>query len=289
MHAYRTHTCGALRLADAGRTVRLSGWVHRKRDHGQLLFVDLRDHYGITQCVIDVSSPLFPAAEALRLESVVTMTGHVAARTEDTINPNLPTGEVELVIRALALRPSAEPLPFPVNTDAEYPEEMRLTYRFLDLRREDIHAKMMLRSAVIASIRRHMIEQGFTEFQTPILTPVSPEGARPSLLPSALHPGKFYALPQAPQMFKQLLMVSGFDRYFQIAPCFRDEDARADRSPGGFYQLDLEMSFVTQDDVFAAVEPVMQDLFVEFGAGKSVTPKFPMIAYEDAMRKYGSD
>src|SRR5205823_14487132 len=250
MHAYRTHTCGALRLADAGQPARLSGWVHRKRDHGQLLFVDLRDHYGITQCVIDVSSPLFAAAEALRLESVVTMTGRVTKRTEDTINPNLPTGEVELVIDAIEVQSVAEPLPFPVNTDAEYPEEMRLTYRFLDLRREDIHAKMMLRSAVIASIRRRMIEQGFTEFQTPILTADSPEGARPYLVPSRLHPGEFYALPQAPQQFKQLLMVSGFDRYFQIAPCFRDEASRADRAPGEFYQLDFEMSFVTQEDVF---------------------------------------
>jgi aspartyl-tRNA synthetase len=290
MHAYRTHTCGALRLADAGRTVRLSGWVHRKRDHGQLLFVDLRDHYGITQCVIDVSSPLFPAAEALRLESVVTMTGHVAARTEDTINPNLPTGEVELVIDALDVQSVAEPLPFPVNTDAEYPEEMRLTYRFLDLRREDIHAKMMLRSAVIASIRRRMIEQGFTEFQTPILTADSPEGARPYLVPSRLHPGEFYALPQAPQQFKQLLMVSGFDRYFQIAPCFRDEASRADRAPGEFYQLDFEMSFVTQEDVFAAIEPVLHGVFEEFGQGRAVTAApFPHITYRDALAQYGTD
>src|SRR5439155_733940 len=230
MHAYRTHTCGALRLGDAGQTARLSGWVHRKRDHGQLLFVDLRDHYGITQCVIDVSSRLFAQAEALRLESVVTMTGRVTKRSEDTINPSLPTGEVELVIDALEVQSVAEPLPFPVNTDAEYPEDMRLTYRFLDLRREDIHAKMMLRSAVIVSIRRRMIEQGFTEFQTPILTADSPEGARPYLVPSRIHPGEFYALPQAPQQFKQLLMVSGFDRYFQIAPCFRDEAARVVRA-----------------------------------------------------------
>ena len=290
MHAYRTHTCGALRLADAGQAARLSGWVHRKRDHGQLLFVDLRDHYGVTQCVIDVSSALFPAAEALRLESVVTMTGRVTKRTEDTINPNLPTGEVELVIDALDVQSVAEPLPFPVNTDAEYPEEMRLTYRFLDLRREDIHAKMMLRSAVIASIRRRMIEQGFTEFQTPILTADSPEGARPYLVPSRLHPGEFYALPQAPQQFKQLLMVSGFDRYFQIAPCFRDEASRADRAPGEFYQLDFEMSFVTQDDVFAAIEPVLHGVFDEFGQGRAVTPApFPRIKYADAMLKYGTD
>jgi aspartyl-tRNA synthetase len=290
MHAYRSHTCGALRLVAAGQTVRLSGWVHRKRDHGQLLFVDLRDHYGITQCVIDVSSPLFPAAEALRLESVVTMTGHVAARTADTVNPNLPTGEVELVIAALDVQSVAEPLPFPVNTDAEYPEEMRLTYRFLDLRREDIHAKMMLRSAVIASIRGRMIEQGFTEFQTPILTADSPEGARPYYVPSRLHPGEFYALPQAPQQFKQLLMVSGFDRYFQIAPCFRDEAGRADRAPGEFYQLDFEMSFVTQEDVFAAIEPVLHGVFEEFGRGRAVTPApFPHITVKDALLKYGTD
>jgi aspartyl-tRNA synthetase len=290
MHAYRTHTCGALRPDDAGQAARLSGWVHRKRDHGQLLFVDLRDHYGVTQCVIDVSSALFPAAEALRLESVVTMTGRVTKRTEDTINPNLPTGEVELVIDALDVQSVAEPLPFPVNIDAEYPEEMRLTYRFLDLRREDIHAKMMLRSAVIASIRRRMIEQGFTEFQTPILTADSPEGARPYLVPSRLHPGEFYALPQAPQQFKQLLMVSGFDRYFQIAPCFRDEASRADRAPGEFYQLDFEMSFVTQDDVFAAIEPVLHGVFEEFGQGRAVTPApFPHITYKDALAKYGTD
>jgi aspartyl-tRNA synthetase len=290
MHAYRTHTCGALRLGHAGETARLSGWVHRKRDHGQLLFVDLRDHYGITQCVIDVSSPLFPAAEALRLESVITVTGRIAARTEDTVNPNLPTGEVELSIGELAVQSVAEPLPFPVNTDAEYPEEMRLTYRFLDLRREDIHAKMMLRSAVIASIRRRMIEQGFTEFQTPILTADSPEGARPYLVPSRLHPGEFYALPQAPQQFKQLLMVSGFDRYFQIAPCFRDEASRADRAPGEFYQLDFEMSFVTQEDVFAAIEPVLLGVFEEFGQGRAVTAApFPHITYADALAQYGTD
>ena len=282
MHAYRTHTCGALRLGDAGATARLPGWVHRKRDHGQLLFVDLRDHYGITQCVIDISSPLFAAVGGLRLESVVTFTGRVIERTPETINPNLPTGEVELVIDALELLSAAEPLPFPVNTDAEYPEDMRLTYRFLDLRREGVHANIMLRSAVIASIRRRMIEQGFTEFQTPILTASSPEGARPYLVPSRIHPGKFYALPQAPQQFKQLLMVSGFDRYFQIAPCFRDEAARADRSPGEFYQLDFEMCFVTQEDVFAAIEPVLHGVFEEFGNGRAVTPApFPRIKYNE--------
>jgi aspartyl-tRNA synthetase len=290
MHAYRTHTCGALRLGDAGITARLSGWVHRKRDHGQLLFVDLRDHYGITQCVIDVSSPLFPAADALRLESVVSMTGQIVKRSPDTINPNLPTGEVELVIAALVVLSAAEPLPFPVNSEAEYPEDMRLAYRFLDLRREREHANIMLRSQVIAAIRRLMLAQGFTEFQTPILTASSPEGARDYLVPSRLHPGTFYALPQAPQQFKQLLMVAGFDRYFQIAPCFRDEASRADRSPGEFYQLDFEMSFVTQEDVFAAIEPVLYAVFEEFGQGRRVTPlPFPRITFADAALKYGTD
>ena len=290
MHAYRTHTCGALRLADAGKPARLSGWVHRKRDHGQLLFVDLRDHYGVTQTVIDVSSPLFKQADALKNESVVTLTGTVVKRSAETINSKLPTGEVELQIAEIAVRSEAEPLPFPVNADAEYPEEMRLKYRFLDLRRDAIHRNIVLRSKVIASIRRRMIEQGFTEFQTPILTASSPEGARDYLVPSRLHPGQFYALPQAPQQFKQLLMVAGFDRYFQIAPCFRDEASRADRSPGEFYQLDLEMSFVTQEDVFAAVEPVLAGVFEEFGEGKSATkPPFPRIAFDEAMLKYGTD
>jgi aspartyl-tRNA synthetase len=289
MHRYRTHTCGALRAVDTGRTVRLSGWVHRKRDHGQLLFIDLRDHYGITQCVIDISSPLFMAAEVLRLESVVTLTGRVAARSEDTVNPNLPTGEVELVIAEFAVQSAAEPLPFPVNTEAEYPEEMRLGYRFLDLRREQVHARIMLRSHVIASIRRRMIEQGFAEFQTPILTASSPEGARDYLVPSRLHPGQFYALPQAPQQFKQLLMAAGFDRYFQISPCFRDEASRADRS-SEFYQLDFEMSFVTQEDVFAAIEPVLHGVFEEFGGGRAVTrPPFPRITFAEAALKYGTD
>jgi len=290
MHAYRTHNCGALRLTDAGRKARLSGWVHRKRDHGQLLFIDLRDHYGVTQCVIDVSSPLFPAADALRLESVVTMTGRVAARSAETVNPKLDTGEVELVIADIEVQSEAEPLPFPVNAEAEYPEDMRLTYRFLDLRRERMHANVLLRSNVIASIRRRMIEQGFVEFQTPILTASSPEGARDYLVPSRLHPGKFYALPQAPQQFKQLLMVAGFDRYFQIAPCFRDEAGRADRSPGEFYQLDFEMSYVTQEDVFAAIEPVLHGVFTEFGGGRPVTPPpFPRIPYAEAMSRYGTD
>ncbi len=290
MHAYRTHTCGALRLSDSGAPARLSGWVHRKRDHGQLLFVDLRDHYGVAQCVIDVSSPLFAAADALRLESVVSLTGRVLKRSADTINPALATGEVELAIEAIEILSAAEPLPFPVNSDAEYPEDMRLSHRFLDLRRERVHSNIMLRSNVIASIRRRMIEQGFYEFQTPVLTASSPEGARDYLVPSRLHPGTFYALPQAPQQFKQLLMVAGFDRYFQIAPCFRDEASRADRSPGEFYQLDFEMSFVTQDDVFAAIEPVLYGVFEEFGRERAVTPPpFPRITYAEAALKYGTD
>jgi aspartyl-tRNA synthetase len=290
MHAYRTHTCGELRFAQAGQRVRLSGWVHRKRDHGQLLFIDLRDHFGVMQCVIDSSSPLFKLADAQRLESVVTVTGTVVKRSPDTVNPKLPTGEVELQIVELAVLSEAEPLPLPVNAEAEYPEEMRLKYRFLDLRRDSIHANIVLRSKVIASIRRRMIEQGFIEFQTPILTASSPEGARDYLVPSRLHPGKFYALPQAPQQFKQLLMVAGFDRYFQIAPCFRDEASRADRSPGEFYQLDFEMSFVTQEDVFAAIEPVLHGIFVEFGGTRQVTPPpFARITYDDALLKYGSD
>ena len=260
-----------------------------KRDHGNLLFVDLRDHYGITQCVIDTSSPIFAAVEAARPESVVTVTGRVVARAPETVNSKLATGEVELRIDAFTMQSKADVLPFQVNAEGDYPEDLRLRYRFLDLRSEKMHANIVLRSQVIASIRRRMIEQGFMEFQTPILTSSSPEGARDYLVPSRIHPGKFYALPQAPQQFKQLLMVAGFDRYFQIAPCFRDEDARADRSPGEFYQLDLEMSFVTQQDVFDAVEPVIRGVFEEFGKGKKVTPKFPMIPYADAMRKYGSD
>src|SRR5712691_2490065 len=290
MHAYRTHTCGQLRLGDAGAAVRLSGWVHRKRDHGQLLFVDLRDHYGLTQCVIDSSSPLFKAADALRVESVVTVSGKVAARSPETVNRKLATGEIELVIAELTLQSEAETLPFPVNTEADYPEDMRLKYRFLDLRREGVHKNIMLRSKVIASIRRRMIEQGFTEFQTPILTASSPEGARDYLVPSRLHPGEFYALPQSPQQFKQLLMVAGFDRYFQIAPCFRDEDARADRAPGEFYQLDFEMSFVTQEDVFVTIEPILHGLFEEFAAGRTVSPApFRRITFADAALKYGTD
>ncbi|MCG8355426.1 MAG: aspartate--tRNA ligase [Kiloniellales bacterium] len=290
MHLYRTHSCGELREDHAGESVRLSGWVHRKRDHGQLLFVDLRDHYGITQCVVDVSSPIFSAIEAVRVESVVTVTGPVVKRTEDTVNPSLPTGHVEVQVKEFTLQSAAEMLPLQVNSEEDAGEEIRLRYRYLDLRREKMQARLKLRSQVVASIRRRMVEQGFTEFHTPILTASSPEGARDYLVPSRLHPGKFYALPQAPQMFKQLLMIAGFDRYFQIAPCFRDEDSRADRSPGEFYQLDFEMSFVTQDDVFAAIEPVMAGVFEEFADGRKVTaPPFPRIPFAEAMLKYGSD
>ncbi|HEX3065896.1 MAG TPA: aspartate--tRNA ligase, partial [Dongiaceae bacterium] len=290
MHAYRSHTCGQLRLADAGQSVRLSGWVHRKRDHGNLLFVDLRDHYGITQCVLDTSNPLFKQVESVRLESVVTITGKVVKRSDETINPRLPTGEIELRIEEYKLQSAADMLPLQVNSDEDSGEDIRLAYRFLDLRRERIHRNIMLRSNVIASIRRRMVEIGFTEFQTPILTSSSPEGARDYLVPSRLHPGQFYALPQAPQQFKQLLMIAGFDRYFQIAPCFRDEDARADRSPGEFYQLDFEMSYVTQEDVFNTIEPVIAGVFDEFADGRAVTaPPFPRIPYETAVLEFGSD
>ena len=290
LHAYRTHHCNELRRADVGRTARLSGWVHRKRDHGGLLFIDLRDNYGLTQVVFQAGSPHMATAEALRLESVVTVTGRVVARGESAINPRLDTGEVELVVEDLVVQSVADPLPLQVNSDAEYPEDTRLRYRFLDLRREKVHRNILLRSRIIASIRRRMIEAGFTEFQTPILTASSPEGARDYLVPSRLHPGHFYALPQAPQQFKQLLMVSGFDRYFQIAPCFRDEDSRADRSPGEFYQLDVEMSFVTQEDVFAALEPVLSGVFAEFRPEARVTaPPFPRIPYDEAIARYGSD
>jgi aspartyl-tRNA synthetase len=290
MHQYRTHNCNELRIDNAGAPARLSGWVHRKRDHGNLLFVDLRDHFGITQCVVDVSSAIFPAVEELRLESVICVTGDIVRRSDETINSTLPTGEVELSIKEIEVLATADPLPLQVNSDEDYGEEVRLRYRFLDLRRERIHRNITLRSQVIADIRRRMVEQGFTEFQTPILTSTSPEGARDFLVPSRIHPGHFYALPQAPQQFKQLIMVAGFDRYFQIAPCFRDEDARADRSPGEFYQLDVEMSFVTQDDVFAALEPVLQGIFEQFGGGKSVTQApFPRIPYDESMQKYGND
>lgn len=290
MHAYRTHHCGQLRQADVGSDVRISGWIHRKRDHGGVLFVDLRDHHGLTQVVVDVDSPALAVLEKLRVESVVTIDGSVKARAEGTTNANLPTGDIEVYARGVTVQSSAAELPMPVAGEQEYPEEIRLRYRYLDLRRERLHANIMLRSNVIASIRRRMVEQGFTEFQTPILTASSPEGARDYLVPSRVHPGKFYALPQAPQMFKQLLMVAGFDRYFQIAPCFRDEDARADRSPGEFYQLDFEMSFVTQDDVFNAIEPVLAGVFREFAGERKVTEgAFPRIPYRESMLKYGSD
>ncbi len=289
MHRYRSHTCGALRPADAGQTVRLAGWVHRVRDHGGLLFIDLRDHYGMTQCVADPDSPAFAAAESVRSEWVIRIDGQVKARTADTVNPNLPTGAVEVFIDELEVLSQAGELPLPVFGDADYPEETRLKYRFLDLRRDKLHQNIMKRAAIITSLRQRMIAGGFFEFQTPILTASSPEGARDFLVPSRLHPGKFYALPQAPQQFKQLIMIAGFDRYFQIAPCFRDEDARADRSPGEFYQLDIEMSFVEQEDVFQAVEPVLRGLFEEFGEGKPVTQEFPRIPYVEALKKYGSD
>ena len=290
MHAYRSHNCAALRAGDVGQTVRLSGWVHNKRDHGGILFVDLRDHYGITQIVADSDSEALPVLEKLKLESVVTIDGEVKARAHEAINPNLPTGEIEVFARGVTVQSRAEELPLIVNSAEDYPEETRLKYRFVDLRRERLHRNIMLRSQVISSLRRRMLEQGFTEFQTPILGASSPEGARDYLVPSRLHPGRFYALPQAPQMFKQLLMVAGFDRYFQIAPCFRDEDLRADRSPE-FYQLDFEMSFVTQDDVFEAIEPVLAGVFEEFSGGKSVTPagEFPRIPYAETMLRYGTD
>jgi aspartyl-tRNA synthetase len=289
MHRYRSHTCGALREADIGKEVRLSGWCHRIRDHGGLLFIDLRDHYGITQLVADPDSAAFKEAERLRSEWVVRIDGRVRRRPAGTENPELPTGAVEVYVREIEVLGPAGELPMQVAGEYEASEEIRLKYRFLDLRRERLHRNIMLRGAVIDSIRRRMKEQGFFEFQTPILTASSPEGARDYLVPSRLHPGKFYALPQAPQQFKQLVMISGFDRYFQIAPCFRDEDARADRSPGEFYQLDLEMSFVTQQDVFDAVEPVMRGVFEEFSAGKPVTGEFPRIPYAEALLKYGTD
>jgi aspartyl-tRNA synthetase len=289
MHRYRSHTCGALRESDIGKVVRLSGWCHRIRDHGGVLFIDLRDHYGLAQVVADPDSKAFKLAETLRAEWVVRIDGKVRKRPAGTENPDLPTGQVEVYIDEIEVLGPAAELPMPVFGEQEYPEEIRLKYRFLDLRREHLHNNIMLRGRVIDSIRRRMKEAGFFEFQTPILTASSPEGARDYLVPSRLHPGKFYALPQAPQQFKQLIMVAGFDRYFQIAPCFRDEDARADRSPGEFYQLDLEMSFVTQQDVFDAVEPVIRGVFGEFANGKPVTPKFPLIPYADALRKYGSD
>ena len=290
MHAYRTHTCAQLRESNVGETVRLSGWVHRKRDHGGVLFIDLRDHYGITQIVADEDSEALGLLDSLKSESVITIDGVVKARSQETRNANLPTGDIEVFAKSATVQSMAEELPLPVAGEQEYPEDIRLKYRFVDLRRERVHNNIMLRNKVITSLRRRMIDQGFSEFQTPILGASSPEGARDYLVPSRLHPGRFYALPQAPQMFKQLLMVAGFDRYFQIAPCFRDEDLRADRSPE-FYQLDFEMSFVTQEDVFQAIEPVLAGVFEEFSGGKSVTPagEFPRIPYAEAMLKYGSD
>lgn len=289
IHQYRTHRCCDLRQSHVGETVRLSGWVHRKRDHGNLLFIDLRDHYGITQLVMDTDSASFSVAEGLRSESVICIDGHVVERTPDTVNKDLDTGEIEVYCDKIEVLSAAEELPMPVFGEQEYPEDIRLKYRFLDLRRETMHRNIVLRSKVISSIRRRMTDEGFMEFQTPILTASSPEGARDFLVPSRLHPGEFYALPQAPQQFKQLIMVAGFDRYFQIAPCFRDEDARADRSPGEFYQLDVEMSFVTQEDVFNAIEPVLHGVFEEFSKKPVTKPPFPRIPYAESMLKYGND
>ena len=290
MHPYRTHTCGALRASDAGAPARLSGWVHSKRDHGGLLFIDLRDHYGLTQLVFPHGSPALAVADTLRVESCITVTGDVVARADATRNPRLPTGDIELSVNQITVQSTADVLPMQVAGSETYSDETRLTYRYIDLRRERVHANMMLRAHVIASLRRRMTDQGFTEFQTPILTASSPEGARDFLVPARNHPGKFYALPQAPQQFKQLLMVAGFDRYFQIAPCFRDEASRADRSPGEFYQLDFEMSYVTQEDVFATIEPVIGGLFEEFARGRAVDkPPFLRIPFDEAMAKFGSD
>ncbi|WP_111557624.1 aspartate--tRNA ligase [Paracoccus sediminilitoris] len=289
MHAYRSHTCGDLKAANAGETVRLSGWVHRVRDHGGVLFVDLRDHYGMTQVLADSDSPAFAAMEKLRAETVIRIDGRVKMRDAALVNPKLPTGEIEVYATELEVLGASDELPLPVFGDQDYPEETRLAYRFLDLRRDSLHNNIMLRSKVIRSIRNRMWDQNFTEFQTPIITASSPEGARDFLVPSRLHPGKFYALPQAPQQFKQLIMVAGFDKYFQIAPCFRDEDPRADRSPTDFYQLDMEMSFVRQEDVFATVQPVIQGLFEEFGGGRRVDAEWPLIPYAESLLKYGSD
>lgn len=289
MHPFRTHTCGQLRKADAGSLVRLSGWVHRKRDHGGVIFIDLRDHYGLTQVVVNPDQPFFSEAERVRNESVITVTGNVVERTPETVNPNLPTGAIEVVAAAFHIESQSELLPFPVNQDVEAPEETRLAHRFLDLRRERLHQNIILRSKVAALTRAHLTSRGFTEFHTPILTSSSPEGARDYLVPSRHYPGHFYALPQAPQQFKQLLMISGFDRYFQIAPCFRDEDSRADRSPGEFYQIDIEMSFITQDDLFHEIELLMVNIFKTLSQKRLNAEVFPRIAYKDAMEKYGSD
>ena len=289
MHAYRSHTCADLKTTHVGTEVRLSGWVHRVRDHGGVMFLDLRDHYGITQVIADSDSAAFSGLSAVRAEWVVQIEGRVKARDAALVNPKLPTGEIEVYATGITVLGEAADLPMPVFGDLEYPEETRLTYRFLDLRREKLHRNMMLRSNVVRSIRNRMWDQGFNEFQTPIITASSPEGARDFLVPSRLHPGKFYALPQAPQQFKQLIMVAGFDRYFQIAPCFRDEDPRADRSPTDFYQLDIEMSFVEQEDVFAAVQPVVQGIFEEFAPEKKTYSEWPLIAYRDSLKWYGSD
>ncbi|PYE87195.1 aspartate--tRNA ligase [Phyllobacterium leguminum] len=289
MHPYRSHTCAALRKSDVGSTVRLSGWVHRVRDHGGILFIDMRDHYGLTQIVVDPDSPAFKIAETVRSEWVIRVDGEVKARTADTVNAGLPTGEVEIFATKIEVLAAAKELPLPVFGEPDYPEDIRLKYRFLDLRRDTLHKNIMSRTKIIAAMRRRMAEIGFNEFSTPILTASSPEGARDFLVPSRIHEGKFYALPQAPQQYKQLLMVAGFDRYFQIAPCFRDEDPRADRLPGEFYQLDLEMSFVTQEEIWETMEPVMRGIFEEFAEGKPVTQNFPRIPYDEAIRKYGSD
>jgi aspartyl-tRNA synthetase len=289
MHPYRTHTCGQIRKSDAGQTVRLSGWVHRKRDHGGVIFIDLRDHYGLTQVVVNPEKDFFEAAERVRNESVVTVTGAVVPRSADTVNSNLPTGEIELVAEAFEVESVCDQLPFPVNQETDAPEETRLQYRFLDLRRESVHQNIMLRTRATGLAREHLVSRGFTEFHTPILTSSSPEGARDYLVPSRLYPGEFYALPQAPQQFKQLLMVSGFDRYFQIAPCFRDEDSRADRSPGEFYQIDIEMSYVTQEDIFAELELLMTRMFKELSSKKVAADVFPRIPFREAIEKYGTD
>ena len=289
MNEYRSHKCNELEIKDVDSEVYLSGWVNRKRDHGGLLFIDLRDHYGLTQLVFDPDSNAFAEAEKISSESVIKVSGRVVKRTDDTINSNLPTGEIEIYVEEIEVLSKSEELPLPVFGEPDYPEDIRLKYRFLDLRRETLHKNIVMRSKIIQSIRKRMIEKDFLEFQTPIMTASSPEGARDFLIPSRVHPGTFYALPQAPQQFKQILMASGFDNYFQIAPCFRDEDARADRSPGEFYQLDIEMSFVNQEDVFEVVEPILRDLFKEFSPNKMVTENFPKIPYLESMSKYGTD
>ena len=289
MNEYRSHKCNELTIKNVDNEVYLSGWVNRKRDHGGLLFIDLRDHYGLTQLVFDPDSNAFNIAEKISAESVIKVSGKVVKRTDDTINPNLPTGDIEVYVQEIEVLSKSEELPLPVFGEPDYPEDIRLKYRFLDLRRETLHNNIVMRSRIIQSIRKRMIEKDFLEFQTPIMTASSPEGARDFLIPSRVHPGNFYALPQAPQQFKQILMASGFDNYFQIAPCFRDEDARADRSPGEFYQLDIEMSFVNQEDIFNVVEPILRDLFKEFAPNKIITEQFPKIPYQESMSKYGTD